>query len=147
MLQRLSKRKWVSMHLERLLEIPSESPMRFLQSDAAVSSDFSKELNFGSDEFKYFLEYINGPDEGGTAERSATAFEAGMPGVMTRKEVKNEIDLGRWRLKIQGRIVRLEDLVSWDDGEIESGTLKGIVAELAACIGPNLVKETILNFN
>lgn len=40
-----------------------------------------------------------------------------------------------------------QDLLSWDDdSEIESGTLKGIVAELAACIGPDLVRETVLKF-
>lgn len=96
------------MNLERSLAVPSDSPMTFLQSDAAVSSNFSRELDVGLEGFKYFLEYINGPDESNLVERPANAFEAGMPGAMTKVEIENEIDLGRWRLKIQGRIVHLE---------------------------------------
>lgn len=62
----------------------------------------------GPEGFKSSLEYVSGPDEDDTAERPATVFEARMPGAMAKEEVENEIDLGQWRLKIQGRIVHLE---------------------------------------
>lgn len=108
MLQRLSTRKWVSMSFERSLGIASDSPMTFLQSGAVVSSNFSKELDMGPEGFKYSLEYINGLDESDAAGEAKIAFEAGMPGAMTKAEVEEQIDLGLWRLKIQGRIVHLE---------------------------------------
>lgn len=42
----------------------------------------------------------------------------------------------------------MKDLVSWDEDEItEPMTLKCIAAELAACIGPELVQRTALKFN
>lgn len=108
MLRSLSARKWVSMSLERILGISPESPLTFLQSDAVVSPNFDNELDMGPERFKYFLEYVNGPEEVGISQRPTTAFEAEMPGAMTKEEVDNEIDLGQWRMMIHGRIVRLK---------------------------------------
>ena len=104
----MSVRQWVSRHLEDILETSDESPMTFLQSGAAVSFDFSKELGMGPERFKYYLEYINGLCENGLTEWPQSAFEAGMPGALTIDEVEDRVDLGQWRLKIRGRIVCLE---------------------------------------
>ena len=44
-------------------------------------------------------------------------------------------------------IVCIQDLVSWDESNMsDSDTIKGIAAELAACIGPDLVSKTLLAF-
>ncbi len=41
----------------------------------------------------------------------------------------------------------IQDLVSWDGSDVaDSQTIKGLAAELAACIGPDLVKQTMLEF-
>ncbi|MCJ1274838.1 Arginyl-tRNA--protein transferase 1 [Puttea exsequens] len=147
MLQRLSARKWLSMSIERSLGVLPDSLSTFLQSDAVVSSDFSRELAIGPRGFQYFFEYINGPNESDSIERPESAFDAGMPGAMAIEELEHQVDLGRWKLKIGNMIVPVEALEIWDDGDIVPGTLKGVIAELAACIGPDLVRETILKFD
>ncbi len=41
----------------------------------------------------------------------------------------------------------IQDLVSWDGSDMaDSRTIKGLAAELAACIGPDLVERTMLEF-
>lgn len=40
-----------------------------------------------------------------------------------------------------------QDLATWEESEISDiSTIKGIVAELAASIGPDLVQQTMLEF-
>lgn len=40
-----------------------------------------------------------------------------------------------------------QDLATWEESEISDiSTIKGIVAELAASIGPDLVQQTLLEF-
>lgn len=48
-----------------------------------------------------------------------------------------------WRTDMQA-----QDLVSWDDGSISNvSSLKGIVAEFAACVGPAAAKGIIMTFS
>ena len=136
---------------------------RYLQSP-----HFQRKLDSEFIKYEKALRYINGSNDGdnlNAPEDPKTVFEAGMPGALTLEEVREKIDLDHWKVMIGDRIVELEvrtqgtcsagtwiltnsqDLVSWDEHDIsEPESLKGIVAELAACIGPGLVRNTILSF-
>ena len=96
------------MSIERSLGVLPDSLSTFLQSDAVVSSDFSRELAIGPRGFQYFFEYINGPNESDSIERPESAFDAGMPGAMAIEELEHQVDLGRWKLKIGNMIVPVE---------------------------------------
>ena len=137
------------MAVERALEVPSNSPSTFLQSDRATASNFLKELTMGPNKFKVALEYINGQDKehDSKGKEASNVFDAGTPGALSLEELEDQIDLGRWRVKLKQRLVKLEDLAGWGESELsDSCSIKGIAAELAACIGPELITRTALHF-
>ena len=110
MLQRLSARKWVSMGLERALELPPDSLTPFLQSERATTSSFQKELNMGPSQFKLALGYIVGQnqEQGSEGKDASDVFQAGTPGVLSLEELEEKFDLGQWGLKLGQRIVKME---------------------------------------
>lgn len=149
MMQRLSTRKWVSMAAERVLEVSSNSLTIFLQSDRTTTSSFRKELNMGPSKFKFALEYINGQDQkqDSEGEEVSNVFHAGTPGALSLEELDEKVDLGQWSLKLGQRLLKLKNLAGWDESQTsDSSSIKGIAAELAACIGPELVQKTALHF-
>ncbi|KAL1984976.1 hypothetical protein VTN96DRAFT_8532 [Rasamsonia emersonii] len=76
-------------------------------------------------------------------EEELSLFEIRMPGVMTAEEVETKLDLDHWLLLVQGTLIHTSDLVGWEDADIRNPqSVKGIVGELAAMLGPDLVKET-----
>ena len=95
MLQHLSRRTWVSMSIERYLQTP----------------EFQQKLDVNLVKYETALEYINATDESDNPDthRSAkTVFEAHMPGAMTLDEVREQIDLDHWKVKIGERVFELE---------------------------------------
>lgn len=172
MLQRLSAQSFVSMTIERLLDLPAHPDVVSLVSHPSSQSNsrFYNEIHIGNVKYPKAIEYLKGPEQEADSHldehRPYNVFEAGTPGAMSLDEMAREIDLGQWRLDVRDRIVRLkvmirklqtykpavsdtlQDLVVWDDSDLsDSDTIKGITAELASCIGPELVKETTLKFH
>lgn len=79
------------------------------------------------------------PDEN---DEDLSIFNLHMPGVMTLEEVE-ALDLGHWLLLVHGTFVHMIDLVGWERMAIQNPqSVKGIVAELAAVLGPRVVKES-----
>ncbi|KAL9104188.1 MAG: hypothetical protein Q9163_000840 [Psora crenata] len=153
MLQRLAARRFVSMALERILSLPANPAdvEEFSKSSAAATSRLDGKLEMGNVKYEKALEYVNGgvldPEPSGLPN-STNVFEVGTPGVMSLAEVKGSIKLGEWGLSIWHKVVNLEDLVGWEESSMtDSDTIKGIAAELSACIGPDLVAKTLLVFN
>lgn len=120
-----------------------------MQSDALTTSNFSSELAMGPEAFRQAHNYVNGRSDGSAARQSSIPlFEADMPGVMTADEVREQIDLGGWKLILGSRATVLKTLVGWEESEMmDPHAIKGIVAEFAACIGPELVKETCIKID
>ena len=110
MMQRLSARKWVSMAVERVLEVASDSLTTFLQSDRTTTSNFGKELTMGLSKFKLALEYMNGWDQEQDTEgkEAQDVFQAGTPGALSLAELEEHVDLGQWNIKLGQRLVKLE---------------------------------------
>ncbi|KAL9078046.1 MAG: hypothetical protein Q9157_003044 [Trypethelium eluteriae] len=87
------------------------------------------------------------PDSETAADTGLSLLELGMPGVMTAEEVESQIDLDRMKIKVRNRQVNTEDIISWGQGSIEDAqSIKGVVAEFAACVGPQLAGEVVLKF-
>ena len=90
---------------ERQLGIPAMSVSSFLQSDRITSSNFEQELRYGLEAFKAAFQYAKGPEDEAAslkaAEKYSSAFDAGMPGLVTLDELAAKEDLlGQWHLKI-----------------------------------------------
>ena len=72
-------------------------------------------------------------------------FDYNIPGVLTKEEVA-DLDLSHWKLLVRGEFIDLEDLRGWEESDLDdSGSIKGIAAELIAATGPGLLKHSALN--
>ena len=63
----------------------------------------------GPEVFEFLLDYVtrsNVPRM--PAKAYSSAFEAGAPGVMRLDEVEQEVNLGRWKLKVRNISVLLQ---------------------------------------
>ncbi|KAL2872797.1 arginyltransferase [Aspergillus lucknowensis] len=75
-------------------------------------------------------------------DEEVSLFTLHMPGALTVDEVKR-LDLGSWPLLVHGSFVHMADLVGWERMPIdEPQSIKGIVAELAAVLGPTVVRNS-----
>ncbi|KAJ9614145.1 Arginyl-tRNA--protein transferase 1 [Cladophialophora chaetospira] len=71
-------------------------------------------------------------------------FDYGIPGVMTKDEVKR-LNLSNWHLVVRNALIELEDLRGWEDWKIDDpGSIRGIAAELIAASGPELLQNSAL---
>ncbi|WEW57224.1 Arginyl-tRNA--protein transferase 1 [Emydomyces testavorans] len=82
-------------------------------------------------------------------EEEMSLFDIHMPGVLTLEKLKAQVDLDHWRLLVHNTLVEMTDLVGWETSNIkEPHAIKGIVAELAAALGPKVVKNSaVVLFN
>ncbi|KAJ5256579.1 arginine-tRNA-protein transferase [Penicillium angulare] len=75
-------------------------------------------------------------------EEELSLFDINMPGVLTRDEVK-DLRLSQWYLLYHGTFVQMNDLVGWEDMPIDNPqSLRGIISELAAALGPSVVRNS-----
>ncbi|PLB55707.1 Arginyl-tRNA-protein transferase [Aspergillus steynii IBT 23096] len=75
-------------------------------------------------------------------DEEASLFDLHMPGVLTLEQVK-ALDLDHWLLLVHGTFVHMIDLVGWEDMPMDNPqSVKGIIAELAAALGPEVCKES-----
>lgn len=66
-------------------------------------------------------------------------FDYHVPGILIKEQV-DKLDLDHWKLLVRNMFVDMEDLNGWESSEItDPQSLKGIVAELAAALGPEVV--------
>ena len=131
-MQRMSNRKYLSMSIERQYNLPVD-PSAFLQSDSRTSSDFGRELAMGAEAFEFLLGYLTHPNDAREpAESFSSAFEAGTPGIMLLEEVEQEVDLGRWQLRLRGMEVFLEVRITWELGTRPLDSLRGFMTNDAA---------------
>lgn len=76
-------------------------------------------------------------------------LELGMPGVMTLDQLQQaDFDLSLMKVTLgKSTIHEMQDIVSWDAGsETDVKTIKGMIAEFVATVGPDIAKNVIINF-
>lgn len=67
-------------------------------------------------------------------------FDYHVPGVLTKEEVE-KLDLNTWKVQLRNGFVDMEDFKGWETSEMtDPQSIKGIVAELAAALGPEVVR-------
>ncbi|PWY74416.1 arginine-tRNA-protein transferase [Aspergillus heteromorphus CBS 117.55] len=75
-------------------------------------------------------------------DEDVSLFDLHMPGNMTIDEIK-AIDLDHWLLLVHGSFVHMIDLVGWERMPLDNPqSVKGIVAELAAVLGPEVIRNS-----
>ncbi|KAL2351855.1 arginine-tRNA-protein transferase [Cryomyces antarcticus] len=131
----LDTQKYVSISRERRLATE--------QNEATEADKSEPDKHSGATVDQQYL--FDDPAE--AADSGLSLFDLTMPGMMTANEVMEHIDLDHMSLEIRGAVHRMEQLVSWQEGSLtDSKSLKGIVAELAACVGPDVSREITIKF-
>ncbi|KAJ9623513.1 Arginyl-tRNA--protein transferase 1 [Taxawa tesnikishii (nom. ined.)] len=84
------------------------------------------------------------------ADSGLSLLELQMPGVLGLEAVRSEVNLDDMCITFDRRRAHtMKDLVSWDTSSTslrDPSTLPGAMAEFAACIGPELASEVIVDF-
>lgn len=72
----------------------------------------------------------------------APLFACNMPGIMTKAQLEHDVDLDKLIITVRGQYARTSDLVSWAQSSLDDpGSIKCIIAELVAAIGPRLMNN------
>ncbi|CAG8034123.1 unnamed protein product [Penicillium salamii] len=80
-----------------------------------------------------------------SADPDVSLFDINMPGALTVAQVE-ALDLDHWLLFFRKNLVHMEDLVGWETMSMtEPQSIKGIIAELAAVLGPKIVENSAVD--
>ncbi|KAF1851678.1 arginine-tRNA-protein transferase 1 [Cucurbitaria berberidis CBS 394.84] len=87
--------------------------------------------------------------EGGEAvSNGMSLFDLKIPGLMTVEEIEEQLDLGTMPIRVGNKMAEAQDLVSWDSGDLRSPqSIKGIIGELVACLGPEAACHVVVKFD
>ncbi|KAF2190853.1 hypothetical protein K469DRAFT_733482 [Zopfia rhizophila CBS 207.26] len=88
-------------------------------------------------------------EAGKAVQRGMSLFDLKVPGLMTVEDIETQVKLDNQAIQIRGfpRIVEAQELVAWRKGDLrEPQTLKGIIGELVACVGPEVAPQLVVNF-
>ncbi|KAI9836907.1 MAG: hypothetical protein M1819_001072 [Sarea resinae] len=147
-LRRLDAKRYVSLSREQRLEASySDAEERATETEPSPRTATEKQ-NDGNDDDNDNDVSDDSDDDPDLEDPSISLLEKGMPGVLTKEQVETEMNLDEMLIKVRGHaaLAQLKDLVGWDSSDIlDMRTLKGYIAELAACLGPNLAKETVIS--
>jgi len=81
-------------------------------------------------------------------ENGGSVFDLHVPGIMTVDQVRRHVKLDDIRIKVRPDItVPVKYLRGWEESDLaEGGSLKGIIAEYAACVGAEVANEAVVQF-
>ncbi|KAE8452796.1 hypothetical protein EG329_013068 [Mollisiaceae sp. DMI_Dod_QoI] len=134
--KKLDKTKYLSLSLEKVSEEKHTEQAAVSDDPNDVSMAELVDDNGDSDDDQV----VSDPD--------IPLFSRGVPGVMTKEQLLEEVDLDHVRLRVRGTNAETCDLVGWDESELDStNSVKGIIAELAAAVGPECAKEMVVYLN
>ncbi|KAK6435997.1 Arginyl-tRNA--protein transferase 1 [Oleoguttula sp. CCFEE 5521] len=139
----MEKRKWVSMSRERVLLRAQASSSSSDDSLVGTTND-DKDESKTTDADDFYPTYQH-PSVLEATNSGLSLITLGMPGVM----LDPPPDLGRMRLRLGPAtpIMRMDDIVAWTMGHVKDrATIKGIVAELASCLGEEMTRKVVVDF-
>lgn len=73
-----------------------------------------------------------------------------MPGIPKAEDILDQFDLDSLQVNIgKGMVLKTQNLMAWDEEPdiTNSNSLKGIVAEFAACLGPDIANMVAIDFS
>ena len=78
---------------------------------------------------------------------NAPLWERAMPGILTKNQLKTDIDLDQIKVQIDGDIFEACMLVNWHSSCMDnSHSAKGVIAELVAAVGVENAKTMVVSF-
>lgn len=86
-------------------------------------------------------------DEPPVKDPGRALFLRAMPGILNKEQLLSQVDLDRINIRVGKYDAETSDLVSWDNDDMDNAnSIKGIIAGLAAAVGPELTKEMCVYF-
>lgn len=142
----MDQRKWVSMSREERIEKHLEGTGSHPASDGQGEVH---SLPAPEDAIVDAVYHVDHPTALEAQESGFSVLKLGMPGTVPLATLEEEINLDEMKVTLgKGGVHRMRHLVSWHDGSVTDGTtLKGIMAEFAACVGPVVAEECVLDFS
>ena len=143
----MDKRLWVSMDRERRIQ---DRIRRYGEAKRNVGHDWTEEDIAELDAVVADELYaVSLPDPVEAMSTGLSVLDLGVPGPLSLEQLKEQVDLDKMKITVQRETNNVaEDIISWDTGsETNTKSLKGMFAELAACVGPNVAKEISVDFS
>ncbi|KAG4427348.1 hypothetical protein IFR05_017168 [Cadophora sp. M221] len=134
--KKLDKKKFLSLSRERAGLVEEVPTRKELLTTAANNSELDSSVpDYDSDGDPLL------------SDPETPLFARSMPGILTKTQLLEEVNLDTIKLSVRGTQAEAQQLVGWDTGDMDnSRSIKGAIAELAAALGPELVKEMVVSF-
>ncbi|RQM05306.1 hypothetical protein DH86_00001842 [Scytalidium sp. 3C] len=139
--QELDKSKYLSLSARRAGKIAVET--------AEAADPASEGLSDPSREVDRMDEDVSDSDsdEPPVKDPGRALFLRAMPGILNKEQLLSQVDLDRINIRVGKYDAETSDLVSWDNDDMDNAnSIKGIIAGLAAAVGPELTKEMCVYF-
>lgn len=138
----MDKRSWVSMSRERKIEAEVEEEER---TTSTGHGETHNEVVESKVEEAYAVERPN-PVE--AMDSNLSMFELKIPGVMGLYHMLAKVHIDRMKCILgRGNVHHMQDLEPWREGSmVDPLSIKGIVTEFAACVGPEVANEIVIDW-
>ncbi|KAI9049919.1 hypothetical protein LZ554_006066 [Drepanopeziza brunnea f. sp. 'monogermtubi'] len=138
--QKLDKKKYISLSRERAV----------LGGESLVSTDatpVSVADNGTAGDTSMADDDDDSDDDLPLVDPETPLFKRSMPGILTKNELLHQVHLDKIKISVRGIECQAEDFVSWESSDIDDpDSIKGVIAELAAAVGPALAREMVVKF-
>ncbi|PVH84574.1 arginine-tRNA-protein transferas-like protein 1 [Cadophora sp. DSE1049] len=136
--QKLDKTKYFSPSRERAGLVEDASTAK--NDSACIADAPNPETNVADDS-------DGSDDDPPLSDPDTPLFARSIPGILTKAQLQDYVDLDTINIQVRGMRAEAQQLVSWDTSDMDtSSSIKGIIAELAAAVGPDLAKEMVVSF-
>lgn len=81
-------------------------------------------------------------------EGGLSLFDVDFPGMLSASDLIEQVDMEKITVQLRpDLLLRTEHLKNWDDWSIHAIDPKGLIAQIAACVGPEVAREMVISFS
>lgn len=168
LVEKLDKKKFVSLSLERAaIATKDDDSLDPEHTDEHLGKEEQGEKISGfplpNQPSGPKQEAIHLPDEEDQSDNSTESDEAStlgdpsltifaesrsIPGLMTKRQILDTVDLDSIKVRVRGSNAKCADLMAWKESNMDSTrSIKGIIAELVSAVGADLAKDMVVVFD
>ena len=138
MIRLMDERKWVSMSRERRIKELIEQAGEDDESEPDPIDDEIVSANVYA---------VNYPEPVAAVQSLLSILDLRMPGAQPLEHLQDKIILNDMKVTIGiGVTHRMQDIVSWATGSVtDPSSIKGAIAEYAACVGHKIANEVVVD--
>lgn len=111
-------------------------------ADSEGTTEPSNESKDGSED------EVGSDDDPDLSDPDTPLFDRPMPGVLTKAQLSNDIDLDRIMIRVRGVNAQTQDLAGWSTSDMDNpNSIKGNISELVAAVGVDAARRMIVAFS